>query len=137
MELDNPIIKGHISEFIAQIYFSLRGWPIYKPAGDSGRVDYLVQTGDKILKVQVKTVYLNSHNKFEVRLSKSGKNSKLLLYTEEELDIVVAYSPIHNAIIEIPGNEAWGKHSLVFSRGEEGNYCGTSRFIEDYITLHL
>lgn len=136
LSIENPIVKGHISEFIAQIYFAVKGWHAYKPTGESGRVDYVAEINGDYLKIQVKTVFMEE-GKFKVSLSKKGKNKKLLLYSQDDLDLLVAYSPRHNAIIEVPGHLVWGKHTITFSSKSDGNYCGTSRFIEDYITLRL
>jgi len=135
-ELESPILKGAISQHLAKIYFALKNWECFEPTNESGRVDYIVFDGTNHKKVQVKTV--NQHKqtgKFLISLTKKGKNNKKLKYTAEELDILVAYSPHHNAMIEIPGHLVHEKDSITFSSKSEGNYRGTSRFIEDFIVL--
>lgn len=136
LKLENPIFKGAVSQYLAQAYFSLKGWTCYQPTHESDRVDYVVFDGSSYKKVQVKTIYQYG-DKFRCELKKQGKNNKLLKYTPEELDILVAYCPQFNAIIEVPGELVYGKSSITFSAREQGYYCSTSRFIEDFIVLRL
>jgi hypothetical protein len=138
LDMENPIDKGSISQQLAKVYFSVRGWACFEPTTESGRVDYVISTEEGYKKVQVKTVSkYEATGKFRIFLAKSGKNKKVLKYTEDELDMLIAYSPHHNAIVQIPGNLAHGKDTLTFSSKKDGNYCGTSKFIEDYIVFTL
>ncbi|AYP68563.1 hypothetical protein EalM132_00051 [Exiguobacterium phage vB_EalM-132] len=135
---DNPIVKGGISEALAHVYMLSQGWEVYSPATQSGRTDFMCEYNDKVYKVQVKTVNLTpTTNKYIIPLEKRGKNKKSLKYTPSELDFLLAYSPYHNAIIRIEGKDVWNKNSITFSSRADGNYCGTSRFIEDYIVFKL
>ena len=73
--------------------------------------------------------------KFTINLTKKPKSGRVLKYNPEELDFLLAYSPYHNAIIRVEGKEVWDKSNIQFSSAIEGNYSGTSRFIEDYIVF--
>ncbi len=134
---DNPLVKGEVSELLCKAYLVLSGYEVYDSPSAS-RTDFLATKDGKILKIQVKTVSMD-RGKFKVTLVKKSKNAskKILRYSKDELDLLIAYSPYHNAIIQLDGSMCYDKDTITFSSKSEGNYCGTSRFFEDYIVLKL
>lgn len=133
---ENPNVKGSVSEKLVQIYLELFGYQVFEPSADSGRIDLVAIKGSETIRVQIKTVQIYKGNKFYIDFCKRNKN-KTLRYTKDEIDCVLAYNPFLSSIVKIPGELVWGKAGITFTEKSQGNYCGTSKFIEDYTVFHL
>ena len=71
-------------------------YPIYQPIVDDSGVDFIIDRGDKFLKIQVKTIVHDSRETgIEVRLRK---------YSEKTFDIVAIYYPPKDIIAYVPFN---------------------------------
>jgi len=63
------------------------GLNVAKPWGDSERYDFIVDSGRRLLRVQVKsTRYLREHNRFRITPGAGG-----VLYTNKDIDFVAVY----------------------------------------------
>ena len=86
-------ISGDTSELTVQLDISRRGWIVSLPISRDAVYDLLVDLGDKIVKVQVKTMCGNSISKVVDRsneiVCRNGKERNSLDYAEHEIDWLV------------------------------------------------
>ncbi len=101
-----PKRRGELAELAFLYKASSLGLVVSKPYGDSARYDFLVDDGERIWKVQVKSAeaefqgayYFNSHR---------SANGQAISYTERDIDLLVGYVPKYEAWYVIPV-EAFG-----------------------------
>jgi hypothetical protein len=86
-------ISGDTSELTVQLDISRRGWIVSLPISRDAVYDLLVDLGDKIVKVQVKTMCGNSISKVVDRsneiVCRNGKERNSLDYAEHNIDWLV------------------------------------------------
>ncbi len=74
------------------------------PIGDSNRYDLIVDTGDRLMKVQCKTAWLYNGCVVYNAQSITTKNGKYVSvpYTTDEIDLLLVYSPDLGKIYSVP-----------------------------------
>jgi hypothetical protein len=80
------------------------GFVVSKPFGDNSKYDFVVDSGKKISRVQVKSVSKRDTSNFNNRyclLAAHGRNSKKA-YTKKQVDIVVCYVILEDVWYIIP-----------------------------------
>lgn len=92
--------RGEVAESVFLAKAVSMGFGVAKPWGDSGRYDFILDSGGQLWRVQVKSAY---------RGSKDGGytvhacgNQNLRPYTPAEVDVIVAYVVPENAWYVIP-----------------------------------
>lgn len=84
-----------------------RGYIVSKPFGDNTKYDFIVDSGKKLSRVQVKSVGVRDTairaNRYRV-LASHGKNNKQP-YTKDQIDVLVAYVIPLNSWYIIPVEE--------------------------------
>lgn len=83
--------KARISEAAVLVRLAVMGWEVYGSPFDGDKFDWVVDTGLRLVKVQVKTTYLQSMGSPVVRLQCADGRGKSRRYREGELDFVVGY----------------------------------------------
>lgn len=88
---ENTQIKGAITEQKCFLKCIEQGWIVSKPLFDNARYDFIVDTGTKLLRVQVKTsAWLDdSHTAFSFNgysQHSTGNGNKRMPYTTKEID---------------------------------------------------
>ena len=69
--------QGDLAENVAILYFTSIGYLVSKPVTHSSYYDIIVDNGEKLLKVEVKSSkYEKSNNSYEITLKTSGGNRK-------------------------------------------------------------
>lgn len=70
------------------------GFIVSQPYGDNAPYDFIVDTGDKMLKVQVKTAMEQKDGSLKISLSKREGAKRLLRkpYYLLDVDVIIAYS---------------------------------------------
>ncbi len=99
----NCNIQGAHAEYGVALKFMELGYIVSKPMLDSSRYDLLVDTGSKIIRIQVKS---KKENCF-VSPGRSGINVMLTrgkCYTKNEVDYFAIYVPDHNGFYIIKNN---------------------------------
>lgn len=94
-----PCDVGNIGEAMVLYKFIELGIPVYMPFGDHSPVDMVVDIGNKLYKVQVKTTSVSRNGKTKFYLTtntytkdKNKIGKKVYKYTKEEIDFFVLCS---------------------------------------------
>lgn len=87
----NTQVKGAITEQKCFLKCIQQGWIVSKPLFDNARYDFIVDTGNKLLRIQVKTsAWLDdSHTAFSFNgysQHSLGLGNKRMHYTNKEID---------------------------------------------------
>ena len=77
------------------------GFGVAKPYGDSCRYDFILDSGERLWRVQVKSTYGAGQKSYRIN-AYGSTNSGFLSYTPEEIDILVAYIVHKDAWYVIP-----------------------------------
>ena len=88
-----PKRRGEIAE-AAFLNRAIRlGLAVAQPWGDSERYDFIVNTGSRFWRVQVKSSSQRSHGKYgySFKSYSQGRENQRELYTEDQIDILAAY----------------------------------------------
>lgn len=99
--------KGDISEAEVTTALLRKGWSVSTPVGDNDRYDLIADTGQELVRVQVKTAHWENgkvvFNTSSV-VSKSGGQT-MQEYTSDEIDVFAAYSERTDEIYWVPVDE--------------------------------
>jgi hypothetical protein len=95
---------GEIAELAFILKATSLGFTPSRPYGDRRPYDFLLECGNRVLRIQVKSVFNNrprDGHRFSVNVGKTRKKSHTG-YTAEDVDFVVAYVASQNAWYVIP-----------------------------------
>ncbi len=97
---------GKINGELAELAFVLRAaslrLAVSKPYGDSQPYDFIVDSGPRILRVQVKSTFVEQKCGFTVGASHHRPGGGIVAYSSSEADFVAAFVAPHNAWYLIP-----------------------------------
>lgn len=88
--MENTQIKGAITEQKCFLKCIEQGWTVSKPLFDNARYDFIADTGERLLKIQIKTSAWNedktafSFNGYSQH--SIGHGNKRMRYTNKEID---------------------------------------------------
>ena len=115
---EDPRLKGDIAELKVIEWCLQNDYIPLTPFGGANRCRYDIayDTGEKIIRVQVKCRSLYK-DKLTIQLSKqqNGRSGLTLRYSEDEFDKLIAYCPDTNSLYDIP-YELFGEQSLLTFR---------------------
>jgi PD-(D/E)XK nuclease superfamily protein len=97
----NPKLRGELAELSFMYKAASLGFGVAKPYGDSFRYDFILDSGERLWRVQVKSTYSTSAKGYRIN-AYGSTNSGFFSYTPEEIDILVAYVVQENAWYVIP-----------------------------------
>ncbi len=82
---------GDLGELAFVLAASAKGLAVSKPYGDCRRYDLIVDSGRRLLRIQVKSVYsLRRNGSFHVNTARKA-NSSSVFYTADDIDFLAAY----------------------------------------------
>ena len=102
---------------LAEMHFMLKaaglGFGVAKPWGESERYDFVLDTGKKFWRVQVKSTYVARAPKYSVNVCRSIAGKKKMSYTAEEIDILVVLHSCRGCMVCAPRGGCRGSHPSV------------------------
>lgn len=97
---------GDISESKVISRLLEKGYSVSIPFGDSNRYDIVLDDGEKLQKVQVKTAKLDAKGQHVTFSCKSNNwNSGELYDYKDDVDLFIVYCPQNNKIYRVPIEE--------------------------------
>lgn len=98
--------QGNIGETIAMCYYGLLGYSVSKPIFEHSHYDLIVDDGDTLMRVQVKTSsYKSKYGKYQVALKTTGGNKSgngiVKKINSNKVDVIFVYTMDGN-LYEIP-----------------------------------
>jgi PD-(D/E)XK endonuclease len=121
----HPKRKGELAELAFMCKAVSMGFGVAKPYGDSEHFDFIVSSGRRLWRVQVKSCYKAGRCGYGVRAC-GNEDCGLQVYTAKEVDVIVVYVVPENAWYVIPINAIRKRRSLYFHPG------GTVRGVYQY-----
>lgn len=86
---------GELAELRFQLQCHERGWTVSKPYGDNARYDFIVDTGKRLLRVQVKSALTPGKQVgrtcYKVSSAYAGGSGPKIRYTPDDVDFIAAY----------------------------------------------
>jgi hypothetical protein len=119
--MKNPKRKGELAELIFVLTAASHGLLVSKPYGDSAPFDFLVQTGNRAQRVQVKAAFTRSRSGYYFHV---GTGSKHIYYTENDIDILAAYVAPEDIWYILPVQSIHRTTSIVVSPGSSSSHRG-------------
>lgn len=101
--------KGNISEQRIIVDLLENDMSVSTPVGDNERYDIILDTGNSLLKLQVKTAQVTDNESIKFNCSSSyllSSGSVERTYSEEEIDAFAVYCPETDDIAYVPINDA-------------------------------
>ena len=83
----DPKRKGELGELVFVLTAASHGLIVSKPYGDSASYDFLVQSGRRIIRIQVKAAFTERNGAYSFNVT-SGRHR---YYTEKDIDFLAAY----------------------------------------------
>ena len=134
---EDPRLKGDIAELKVIEWCLRNGHTPLTPFGGANRCRYdmAYDTGEKIIRVQVKCRSLYQ-DKLTIQIVKqqNGRPGMTLKYTEDEFDQLIVYCPDTNSLYEIPF-ELFGEQNQVAFRttAPKNNQQSGVKMLDDYL----
>lgn len=118
----NPRLQGAEGVVAAIAWFSTHGYRVFIPlAGECQRYDLVVDNGDRLFRVEVKTTTSNQKSAWSVELRTSGGNKsgtgKTKRLDADEFDLLFVATP--EAMYLFDAAEVAGRSSLKFGHGDK------------------
>lgn len=93
--------QGELAEMRFMFTAAGNGFGVAKPWGDSERYDYILDSGKRLWRVQVKSTYVARAPRYTVKAG-GDSSPKPTPYTAKEIDFLVAYIVVEDAWYVIP-----------------------------------
>lgn len=130
----NPLVRGpgnnNARGILAELAFSLKaaslGFGVAKPYGDKQHYDFILDSGERIWRVQVKSssYAVPGRSGYAVNASHVGKGCKSKAYEADEIDFLAAYIVPADAWYIVPVNQLVSLRFLrVYPSGCRGGGC--------------
>jgi hypothetical protein len=117
--------KNLYTGLVAEMQFACecakRGWITLSPHNDIAPYDFVVDTGERLIKVQVKGTSVQEKKRKTFRLTTSRKDGKgnKVMYKEEDFDFYALYVEPKNTWYIVPINELKSKETRVIPEDTE------------------
>lgn len=98
-----PKRRGELAEIIFTLKAATMGLAVSKPLGDSLPYDVVIESGHRMLRIQVKSSFSSNRAAYCIALAPHLKTG-YHVYTPEEIDFLVAYVVCHDSWYIIPAN---------------------------------
>ncbi len=98
--------KGNISELKVIMAYAESGFVVSIPLGDAAPYDLVVDTGNRLLKIQVKTGRLRNGCILFPTMRFSGHSGKGRRYEPTEIDLFAVYCPDNERIYVMPRDDS-------------------------------
>lgn len=128
----NTKSQGDVAELKFAAYFASKGYFVSKPLTDNAPYDLIVDTGEQLLKVQVKS-RTEVDGKIAVQLFTSMVNYKYM-YTEKDFDIIGVYHQDTGrmALVKWDDFKNCGQLFLLRMNAPKNNQTKNIRLFTDY-----
>jgi PD-(D/E)XK endonuclease len=97
----DPKRRGELVELGFMHKAASLGFEVAKPYGDTCRYDFILDSGERLWRVQVKSTYGTGAKGYRIN-AYGSTNTGFFSYTPEEIDILVAYVVQENVWYVIP-----------------------------------
>lgn len=109
MDLNNTQVKGAITEQKCFLRCLEMGYQVSKPLFDNARYDFILDIGEKLLKIQVKTSRWKDEEHTAFVFScysqhSTGNGNKVMKYTNKEIDFFMTERDGHFYLYPAPEN---------------------------------
>jgi len=104
--------KGELGEMVFLHKASSLGFGVAKPFGDNERYDFILDSGKRLWRIQVKSIYRSRHRGYHTSIRR-GRGA-YEPYHPTEVDFMVAYVAPPDIWYVIPVNSLAGSASLSF-----------------------
>lgn len=104
--------RGELAEMGFMFKAAGLGFGVAKPCGDSERYDFILDSGKRLWRVQVKSTYVKRSHTYAINAM--GGRRKTKAYTAEQIDALVAYIVAEDAWYVIPVEALAGRARLRF-----------------------
>jgi hypothetical protein len=102
--------RGELAEMMFMVKAAQKGFATAKPYGDSRRYDFILDVGQRLWRVQVKSSSAAQYGSYFVNLQRNA-NGEVVPYDASEIDFVVAYVMPCDAWFVIPVEAIYGRQS--------------------------
>jgi len=89
----NPKRCGELSEAAFLLKATEQGFLVAKPWGDSDRYDFIVDSGTRLWRVQLKSTAVLQQRGYQVNLMHKMCRKRMVGYNAEEIDMLVVHIP--------------------------------------------
>ena len=125
--------KGEIAQLKVELRAIEKDYIVSRPTREDCRYDLIVDTGLKLLRAQIKYPGQEISGAVRVYLRKAHKN-RSLIYSAEEIDIVLVYIPQLDIIIKLDPEHFDGKHGFYIRfKPTKSGMTKNINWFEDYI----
>jgi hypothetical protein len=119
--MQDPKRKGELGELVFVLTAASHGLIVSKPYGDSACYDFLVQSGRRIRRVQVKAAFTERLGSYTFNVT-SGRHR---YYTEKDIDFLAAYIGPLDVWYIVPVHVIRSTAAIVISPGARLKQRGT------------
>jgi hypothetical protein len=131
-EYSHPKRKGELGELVFVLKATGLGLDVCKPYGDSSPFDFVVVSGRRLLRVQVKSAFVSERRGYIINLHGHGTRP----YSIEEIDFYAGYVVAYDAWYIIPV-KAIGGRSLIRLYPNGGGVSEAGKFEHYREAWHL
>jgi len=110
MKIKHAKRRGEWAELCFMARAAEHGLCISKPWGETAHYDFVVETGGKLLRVQVKSTFSNRKGKY-----RCGVHGSRGAYVADAFDFIAAYLVPENLWYIIPAEKIEGKEAIMIS----------------------
>ena len=103
--------RGELAEMMFMVKAARKGFATAKPYGDSRRYDFVLDVGNRLWRVQVKSSSAKQDGAYQVNLQRN-LNGEVVAYDASEIDFVVAYVMPCDAWYVIPVEALAGQKTI-------------------------
>ena len=127
--------KGNIGEAVFMAEMIKQGCIVSKPFGDNARYDFILDTGKKLIRIQIKTASkaVDTNDTYIVKTCSTGINqhqNKIKSYTSEEVEYIGTY--INDRVYLIPITQCGKKEKRLRFAPPLNNQKAKCNMVQDY-----
>lgn len=101
----DTITKGYLGQILFEQEMIKRGWDLFRPLLENGKIDSIAIKDNKLLRFQIKIISYekNGNQKLYVRkISHNMGNYKYKYYTEKDIDFFIGCDIVTNDVYILP-----------------------------------
>lgn len=126
--------QGELAELAFTYKAANYGFAVSRPYGDSYRYDFILDSGKRLWRVQVKSTYKKSRRGYRVMAS-WGAGRSHLAYSPDDIDILVAYLAPESIWYVVPVRAFVPRKVLYFYPNSKDRHAPQERFREAWCLM--
>ena len=132
--MTDPRLLGDIAEQKFILMCMNRSINVYRPINSNSRVDFIIEQGSQLKRVQVKyRSMLDGKLSLSASKQQNGRD-KTLKYTLEEIDMFLVYEPSTDSFYNIPLSMYKNNRVNIFRINNPKNgQCKGVKYLKDYL----